>query len=209
MAAVSRNQRAEQDRSRLTKQRILDATVRVLVDFGYANTTTLRIQDEAGVSRGGLLNHFPSRDALVVAAAQHLAVERIRPLGSRASWPTDPSDRIAEAVTTMWATYRQTYFWASIELWVAARTQPQLREALRPAERATGEMVRAFTDTFFGPVITAHPRYPVVREVLNTSMRGVALTYAFEPRDSEQDPHLAGWTSIARTILLGDTATDP
>lgn len=198
-----RTRRAEQERSRIAKQRILDATVRVLIEHGYANTTTLRIQEEAAVSRGGLLNHFPSRDALVVAAVQHLANERIRPLGTRESWPADPAERIGEAVDTMWATYSQPYFWASIELWVAARTKPELREALRPAEHETGEMVRAFTDTFFGSELSGHPDYPKVRELLNTSMRGVALTYAFEPRDADCDPQLDGWKTVACTLLLG------
>ncbi|MEU0494515.1 TetR/AcrR family transcriptional regulator [Mycobacterium sp. NPDC006124] len=197
-----RPQRAQQERSRIAKQRILDATVRVLVDHGYANTTTLRIQDEAQVSRGGLLNHFPSRDALVVAAVQHLATERIQALGSRTSWPEDLADRVDEAVDAMWATYSQSYFWASVELWVASRTKPELREALRPAEHTTGEMVRTFTDAFFGTTLTARPSYPMVRELLNTSMRGVALTYAFEPRDPSRDPHLATWKSVAANLLL-------
>lgn len=201
-APNTRPRRAEQERSRIAKHRILDATVRVLIEHGYSDTTTLRIQDEAKVSRGGMLNHFPSRDALVVAAVQHLATERIRPLGSRTAWPEDPADRIDDAVDTMWATYSQPYFWASIELWVASRTKPELREALRPTEHATGEMVRTFTDAFFGALITVHPSYPMVRELLNTSMRGVAMTYAFEPRDPERDPHLHEWKSLAHMVLL-------
>lgn len=194
--------RARQERSRLSRRRILDAAVRVLVERGYANTSTLRIQEEAGVSRGALLNHFPSRDALVVAAVRHVAAERIQHLGTRTQWSDDPSLRIAEAVDAMWATYSQPYFWASVELWVAARTKEDLRAALRPEEQATGAMVRASTDAFFGPHLCARPGYPAVRELLNTSMRGVALTYAFAPRDPATDPHVGDWTTVARNLLL-------
>ncbi|MCX6469189.1 MAG: helix-turn-helix domain containing protein [Corynebacteriales bacterium] len=194
--------RPEQERSRQAKRRILDAAVRVLVDEGYAHATTLRIQKEAGVSRGGLLHHFPSRDELLVAAVHHLAAERVADLGSRTDWPADPRDRITEAVATMWATYAQPYFWASVELWVAARSHEGLRAALLPEERAMGAMVRATTDTFFGDDHTEHPDYPMVREVLNTSMRGVALTYAIERRDPADDPHLDSWTALAATALL-------
>lgn len=195
--------RARQERSRLSRRRILDATVRVLVERGYANTSTLRIQQEAGVSRGALLNHFPSRDALVVAAVQHLAAERIEDLGTRTQWSSDPALRIAEAVDVMWATYSQPYFWASIELWVAARSKEELREALRPEEQATGAKVRSSTDVFFGPHLCAVPGYPMVRELLNTSMRGVAMTYAFAPRDPTTDPHVADWKEVAGRLLLG------
>jgi AcrR family transcriptional regulator len=196
--------RAMQERSSSSRRRILDAAVEVLVQEGYANATTVRIQHEAGASRGGLLHHFPSRDALLVAAVHHLAAERVRVQGARTDWPSEPRARIEAAVEAMWATYAQPYFWASVELWVAARSHPDLREALLPEEQAMGAMVRASTDNFFGQRICRHPQYPKVREVLNTSMRGVALTYAFDHRDPRTDPHLRDWKQIARRWLLDD-----
>lgn len=193
----------EQERSRTGKRQILDAAVRILAGNGYTGATTLAIQKEAGVSRGRLLHHFPSRDELLVAAAHHLAAERVRDLGSRTDWPEDDRERIAAAVETMWLTYQQPYFWASVELWVAARSHTQLRDELVPEEHIMGAMVRSATDNFFGPDIARRPAYPMVREVLNTSMRGVALTYAIEPRDPLQDPHLPEWTALATRLLDG------
>ena len=32
-------------------------------------------------------------------------------------------------------------------------------------------------------------------------MRGVAITYAFAPRDPDADPHLVGWKALARSVL--------
>lgn len=202
----ARRSRAVQERSLSSRRRILDAAVEVLVEEGFANATTVRIQREAGVSRGGLLHHFPSRDALVVAAVHHLAAERVREQGERTDWPDDPAERIAAAVTAMWSTYAQPYFWASVELWVAARSHDDLRAALLPAERELGAMVRASTDAFFGPALAARPLYPRVRELLNTSMRGVALSYAFDPRDPRTDPHLGDWIETAAQLLLGPSS---
>ncbi|CAJ1499218.1 TetR/AcrR family transcriptional regulator [[Mycobacterium] burgundiense] len=199
---TARPKRALQERSRIAKQRILDAAVRVLHQHGYAKTSTLRIQEEAGVSRGGLLNHFPSRDQLLVAAVHHLAIEWIRGLGTRTQWADDPAERIAEAIDTMWATYSQPYFWASVELWVAARSHEDLRLALLPEEHITGSVIRASTDVLFGPALSSHPAYPAVREMLVTSMRGVALTYAIETRDPAKDPHVRDWNAVARAMLL-------
>lgn len=194
--------RAVQERSTSSKRRILDAAVKVLIDEGYTGATTVRIQKEAQASRGGLLHHFPSRDELLVAAVQHLAAERVRDLGERTDWPTDPRERIGKAVETMWATYSQPYFWASIELWVAARIHEDLRIALLQEEKIMGAMVRASTDTFFGPEICSHPSYSMVRELLNTSMRGVALTYTLDPRDPHTDHHLDEWKTVAWKLLL-------
>lgn len=194
-------QRAEQARSRDTRRRILDAALKTLVDEGYSAATTLRIQQVAGVSRGRLLHHFPSRDALLVAAVHHHAAERVRAKGQRTDWPDDSDERIDAAVDSMWETYSQPYFWISMELWIAARSHPDLRDALTPAERIIGGLVRAATDNMFGPVLAAKPRYLATRELLNTSMRGVGLTYAIDPRNPVTDPHLPQWRTYAREQL--------
>jgi hypothetical protein len=40
-----------------------------------------------------------------------------------------------------------------------------------------------------------------VRDLVLTSMRGVGLAYAFDPRDPRTDPHLSLWKALARTLL--------
>jgi hypothetical protein len=45
----------------------------------------------------------------------------------------------------------------------------------------------------------------MVRELLLTSMRGVAMTYTFDRRDRHSDPHLAIWRNLAY-LLLEDAA---
>lgn len=189
-------------RSQATQQRILDAAVRALIDFGYAGASTLRIQEIAAVSRGRLLHQFPSRDQLLVAAVQHLATARFEALGKRTDWPSDPAERIDAAVDTMWASYRQEYFWAAMELWMAARSNSELREALLPAERKLGEKVRLATDHMFGSDLTGRPNYPFIRELINTSMRGVAITYTFDRRPGAGETHVLDWKGQARASLL-------
>ncbi|WP_336881655.1 helix-turn-helix domain-containing protein [Rhodococcus globerulus] len=199
---MEQQRRRPQERSRLTRLRILDTAVEVLVDEGYSQATTLRIQERAGVSRGSLLHHFPSRDALLVAAVHHLASDRVQNAGSDTVWPVDPGARVAAAVRAMWATYRQPYFWASVELWIAARSHDELRQVLAPRERELGALVREATDGFFGPDLVTNAGYPALREILNTSMRGVAVTYAFEQREPNSDPHVSDWIDVARSILI-------
>ena len=114
----------------------------------------------------------------------------------------EPAARVAAAVRAMWATYRQLYFWASVELWIAARSHDELRQVLAPRERELGALVREATDGFFGPDLVTNAGYPALREILNTSMRGVAVTYAFEQREPNSDPHVSDWIDVARSILI-------
>ncbi len=196
--------RRAQRRGIAVQERILDAAVRALVEHGYAGTSTLRIQQMAEVSRGSLLHQFPSRDALLVAAVQHLAEARFNEMSTRTRWPEDSRDRIREAVLAMWSTYQQDYFWAATELWLAARHNDELRSSLEQQERVLYKQVRTVTDAMFGDPINQHPDYVRVRETLNTSMRGVALTYAFDRRNATRDPHVQDWVALAVTVLLGE-----
>ncbi|MGQ4600955.1 TetR family transcriptional regulator [Nocardia sp. R6R-6] len=195
----------QEQRTRASRQQILDAAVRCLVEFGYAGASTLRIQELAGISRGRLLHHFPSRDELLVGAVQHLAASRIAELREEVgatiiAGDNDPA-RVDEAIAHMWKNYQQPFFWASIELWVAARHNAALRDALRPAERNLQNAIRETVDAMFGPVLAARPRYRQTVDILMSSMRGVSLAYGFDPRRPDRDPHLAQWREMARVLL--------
>ncbi len=192
----------QQQRGDATRTRILDAAIRVLVDRGYAHTSTLAIQAEAGVSRGRLLHHFPSRDKLLMAAVDHLARTRIQEMPAQVEWPKNPAARIGPAIEIGWSTFHQPYFVASMELWIAARTNEQLRSALLPTERRLGPIVRQAVAGFLGPELTARPAYPDLYPVLLSSMRGVATTYLIDRRDPTTDPHLPLWKAMTATYLL-------
>src|SRR5437764_3717013 len=103
---------------------ILDAAVACLVEDGYAGASTLAIQARAGVSRGRLLHHFPSRDVLLVAAAHHLAVTRVQATAQKAETELARHPpgvaRIDRVVELMWETHHEPHYWAAVELWTAA-----------------------------------------------------------------------------------------
>ena len=71
-------------KSQRTRTRILDCAMRLFADIGYANATNARIAEEAGLTRGAMLYHFPSREALVEAAAVHIHATRVALLAKAA-----------------------------------------------------------------------------------------------------------------------------
>jgi AcrR family transcriptional regulator len=200
--------RKRQQRTADSRSLILDAAVDCLVQYGYAGASTVVIQAEAGVSRGRLLHHYPTRERLLVAAAQHLATSRLAQLEQRVATRlgTDMQgpQHVDRCVELLWETFHEPHFWAAMELWAAARTNPALAEALRPEERRLRESIRAVSDCIWGPVLCAHPRFEELRELLFTSMRGAALPYAFDNRPPSTDPHVTLWKTIAHRLLFGE-----
>lgn len=55
-----------------TRDRILDALEQLLLSTGSAQVTLDAVAAEAGVSKGGLLYHFPSKDALLLGLVSRL-----------------------------------------------------------------------------------------------------------------------------------------
>lgn len=110
------------------------------------------------------------------------------------------TERVGVAVETIWHKYHQPYFWAATKLREASRSNEGLRLALLPQKRLLFELVRDARDSFFGSTLNTKPRFRTVRELLNTSMRGVAMTYAIDPRSPAtlwfpDDPLTAATTS--------------
>src|SRR5690349_24612592 len=60
------------EKSLLTQTQILQATMQCLIEIGYAQTTTDKIAQKAGVSRGAMTHHFKSRAAVFNAAAKFI-----------------------------------------------------------------------------------------------------------------------------------------
>ncbi|SOE01578.1 TetR/AcrR family transcriptional regulator [Blastococcus haudaquaticus] len=197
--------RSRSERTADSRLLILDAAVACLVEEGYAGASTLAVQARAGVSRGRLLHHFPSRAELLVAAAEHVATTRLEEVRDRAAALMDDGptgrERVDRAIDLMWTTFQEPPFWAAMELWTAARTDPALRGALRGEERRLRAAIAAVADGIWGAEIARAPLYPDLTELLFTSMRGVALVYAFDDRPATTDPHLALWKRLAARML--------
>ena len=85
--------------------------------------------------------------------------------------------------------------------------QPTGRQRVDRADgRPQPALLRAVADEIWGPEIAAAPLYTELCELLFTSMRGVALVYAFEDRPLTTDPHLALWKRLAGRMLAVPTA---
>ena len=55
-----------QDRSTATVEAIVEAAIRILRADGWAQLTTTRVAQRAGVSVGSLYQYFPNREAIAV-----------------------------------------------------------------------------------------------------------------------------------------------
>jgi AcrR family transcriptional regulator len=195
-----RPRRTQEERSAATRERLLDATVESLAEVGYAGTSTTAVCARAGLSRGAQLHHFPTKAALVVSAVAHLAKRRALEL--RAGLPREgtPEVRLSRALDAVWQSFSGPLFYAALELWIASRTDAELRASLLRFERQVG---RAMTGLFsdLAGADAARGDFGALLELTFHVMRGMALQRMLRDDDTERRRLFELWKRLVSSAL--------
>lgn len=130
--------RTQEERSAATRARLRTATYESLVDVGYARTTTREVLRRAGVSRGTMLHHYPSRDALLAAAVEEVIDRHLAAfLDALCSGPRN-AETLIERV---WAVMNGPTYHAWLDLVAASRTDEALRARVKEVNERFDESV--------------------------------------------------------------------
>ncbi len=193
----------QQDRSRATRLRLLDAAVESLVDRGWAHSTVAEVAERAGVSRGAAQHHFPTREALITAAVEHMTLRRGRTIAATtdelATLARGPL-RTGRALDIIVGWFIGDPFRAALELWVAAAADPQLRTLVLPLERNIGRLAHQAAVDLLG----ADEDEPGVREMIQATLdlaRGLGLSSLLSDDEARRKRILRQWAvALERAI---------
>jgi AcrR family transcriptional regulator len=186
-----------------TRQRILQVAVDLLVERGLAATTTVEVQRAGGFSRGALLHHFPTREAMLGATIRTLMERNETAVRQAEAEASADLDRVERAIRVLCVSVVRPAFVAELELWAAARTDTALRNVLRREEkRARMELYRVVGEVF-GPDLVSAERYPLVASLTVQFLRGLAISDVLRGERSAERL-VAGWAEVARAMLEGN-----
>ena len=202
--APTLKRRTQVERRQATRTALLDATVSCLVEDGYANTTTRRIADRAKVSPGALQHHFASKQQLMSDAVTYLTRRLARDLVERGLPSADSERQLAEQlVDRLWEILNGPLIEAAMELAVAGRTDPSLRQSLAVAQREALEMV-AVTARHLLPDESAQPGFVELISTVLSALRGMVLLGFVSPADRD-----AAYAASRRHLLDLIAAWEP
>lgn len=196
----------QEERTRAMRARLLEATVECLVEYGFSGTSTTLVSKLAGVSRGAQLHHFPTKNDLVVAAVEHIATTRGEELEEAlASAPTGEG-RTRAVLEVLAEHFTSPIFTAALELWVAARTDEQLSEAVQRLEQKVGRRAHHVTATALGVDGAA----PGTRELVQATLdlvRGLGLANTISDDTRRRTRVLDAWArTLDQTLASGAAA---
>lgn len=199
---------SQRERSEATKTKILEAAVRVLVKYGYAAASTTRIVQEAGVSRGAMLHHYPNKAVLMQEVLQHVLHVREQAF-HRALEGTHGPTTISDVIDAFWdAVGAEEAFVPWLELTVAARTEPRLGEILAAAADDIQRVIAANFRRLFD--LGDHPEVAELFPAVGISLlQGLAMRDVIHkvPGRSEQVLAVVKW--LAQQQLVPKPATPP
>ncbi|MBE8518727.1 TetR/AcrR family transcriptional regulator [Amycolatopsis sp. H6(2020)] len=198
--------RTQAQRREQTRTALLDATIDCLVEVGYARTSVQEICTRAGVSKGAVQHHFTAKAELMAAAVEHLTTKLRRQLAASLDDLPGGGSGVAAAIDLLWAGYSGTLSTAVTELWVAARTDPELRTAIRPVDRALGRATLEHVTQVAGNL--PPERAEMLFWLTVNLTRGLALDAELGGDPNRRRQLLDEWKRIA-VLLYQDATTAP
>lgn len=170
--------RTQAERRATTRGALLDATIDVLVDHGYAGLTTTLVCERAGVTRGAQAHYFATKAELVVQALSHLTDRLVAELVSKPlNVADDVSGQYKVLLDRLWEIFSEPVSFAQIELFNAARTDEELRRHLVQFDHAVmstlGDASRRVA-----PLLVDRPEFPHAMGTAIATIRGIRLLRA-------------------------------
>lgn len=171
---MSVERRPQRDRAAATRAAVLEATVELLVERGYAGTSTRLAAERAGVSLGALQHHFRSKAELTVEAMGFVTGRLAEEFVSAMPAGGEESDRIRLALDRLFIVFRGPTFAAAMELHLAARTDEALREPIRRLHLEDQNRIRQSAIRLM-PAMECEPGFDAWLMMSVSAIRGMAV----------------------------------
>jgi AcrR family transcriptional regulator len=170
--------RTQSERSKRTREWLLEATVQSLTEVGYVGTSTVEVANRAGVSRGAQQHHFPTKEELVLAAVEWLFHRRLAEFREAFAKLPESADRRAAALELLWKFIgKGPTFYAWLELAIAGRTDPTLGKRVRELGTRTAQEVEDTFRELFPAPSRPNPYYDLAPRFAFAVLQGLAVNH--------------------------------
>jgi AcrR family transcriptional regulator len=170
----AKKRRTQEERRAATKSILLDATIHCLGRDGYAATSISSITEQAGVSRGALLHHYPTKNELIAHAILHFYRQRLERFKEHLLGADTSRFSLEDRLRVLKEDFA-TWYHTALEIEVAMRTNDEvaaMEQSLSAVDHE--EMSREYEQLFPEFADTANPRELV--GIACYLMRGLAST---------------------------------
>lgn len=187
----------QQRKSREARRKICEATVACLARHGYHRTSIARVVETAGVTPGALQHHFPTKEDLIVAAADHLLEGSIERTRRYAATQLGVEEALPRFFRAMWKNLMNTDpYRALLEVLIAARTDRQLHERVTPTLHQWNKAIDEVVVEIFESVGRSDEDVETIMMMTRSLMRGLVLQEGYGDGVEAEERAIERWIEL-------------
>lgn len=189
----------QEQRTGAMRARLMQATLDLISEEGWAQASTQKICQKAGVSRGAQTHHFPTKDSLLLAAVGEIVARYQRELDTLTEEDSDYKPRLEGLFDFLWgACFQGNLLNCWIDVMAAARTDQTLRPAVQETDATAIHAMRKLGEAF-APTASATGSNPAdIIELTVYLLRGMVLQGGVHGESLEKQRLFRIW----KTVLL-------
>jgi AcrR family transcriptional regulator len=193
--------RTQAERSETTRKQLLDAAAKLIRQKGFGGLRTIEVAKVAGVSRGALLHHFPSKHVLVVAVLTYVNEITFTQSTRRAQQARSSRDPIEEIIKDAQDFFLGDYFFIELAIAMSDESTRRLRRETHQFTRQTRFSIEAaWLDTLISSGIPKQLASDILALTLS-AVRGFSVRLLIE-NDPDQFTRLMNvWRDIIHQHL--------
>lgn len=122
----------QEERSRNTQARVMQATIECVLAKGIRATSTVDVARQAGVSRGALVHHYPSKTLLMQSALEDLLNQEVENVRQLAVSVQEGNFDFDSLLRVLHEHFKGDLYMVTLEYLTTARTDPDIMKVLIP-----------------------------------------------------------------------------
>lgn len=165
-------------KSAMTRTKILEATISCFVSMGFANVTTGSVIQQAGISRGTMLHHFPSKTELIRASVEYLQAKLLDEYSScvaRIPESLRGADRRREGLREYWNYLTGDLAATYHEICIAAQREPELQDIVEASLTRFGRHTHEKNRELFSEWFDDNETYLLAMDTTQFLLQGMAF----------------------------------
>jgi|GEM_PF-301309 len=195
-SSPAQSRRTQTERSEAMRSRLVEATLDCLASDGYAATTISKIVEKAQVSRGAPVHHFPSKDALIAAAAEQLIRQFYVQMGHTIKSVDESGDRLRDIIMASWkdvfGTRESTVL---LELMIASTHDEKLAAAMHKLWSTGYSTLSVAADHYFEP-LSANDNVRQLMTLTQWLLRGMSMDRHLVDGEHVFEHFLGLWSQV-------------
>lgn len=180
--AAAKQRRTQEERSAITREKVIRATIDCIVEEGLVATTAARIAARSGVTWGAIVHQFGDKDSLLHAIVERnaetymgLLTDALRRAG------VTPRERVEALIDVTWQYINEPAAFAFNELIIHNRATHDER-IQRQQEELSNAFVKSMWERFFGEFHIPAETLDTVRNVTLAALHGLSIMRLISPQ---------------------------